>query len=70
MEGWAGQRLPTKLKLLKNKMKEWAKEYFGDLMLQRPKILAEIQALDRKEESDNLTLEEEKEKATSKRRVP
>eukprot|EP00268_Persea_americana_P008188 TRINITY_DN13159_c0_g2_i1.p1 TRINITY_DN13159_c0_g2~~TRINITY_DN13159_c0_g2_i1.p1 ORF type:complete len:214 (+),score=40.85 TRINITY_DN13159_c0_g2_i1:166-807(+) len=60
VEGWAGYKLATKLKLLKIRMKEWAKEHFGDVKFQKSNILAEIQALDRKEESDRLTLEEEK----------
>lgn len=51
MEGWAGHRLVTKLKLLKNKIKEWAKVNFGDVRTQKSDILAEIQALDRKKES-------------------
>ena len=52
--------MATKLKLLRFRMKEWAREHFGDERIQKSKILAEIQALDRKEESDRLTLEEEK----------
>eukprot|EP00268_Persea_americana_P017810 TRINITY_DN18653_c0_g1_i1.p2 TRINITY_DN18653_c0_g1~~TRINITY_DN18653_c0_g1_i1.p2 ORF type:complete len:123 (-),score=26.57 TRINITY_DN18653_c0_g1_i1:203-571(-) len=61
VEGWAGYWLAIKLKLLKNKIKEWAKENFGEVRIQKLNILTEIQALDMKEESDHLTtLEEEK----------
>lgn len=31
-EGWAGFKLSKKLKLLKVKIKEWAKEQFGDIV--------------------------------------
>ena len=60
VDGWAGHRLATKLKVLKNKIKEWAKESFGDVRNQKSQILAEIQALDIKEESDQMPLEEGK----------
>ena len=60
MDGWAGYRLATKLKLLKIKLKEWAKEHFGEVKYQKFKILAEIQSLDGKEEPDQLSREEEK----------
>lgn len=47
VEGWAGYWLAAKLKLLKNKMKEWVKENFGEVRTQKSKILAEIQELDK-----------------------
>ena len=53
VEGWAGYWLAIKLKLLKNKIKEWAKENFGEVRIQKLNILAETEALDRKEESDH-----------------
>lgn len=51
VEGRAGHRLAIKLKLLKNKIKEWAKPQFGDVQVQKSNLLAEIQALDNKEET-------------------
>eukprot|EP00268_Persea_americana_P011377 TRINITY_DN14820_c0_g1_i2.p2 TRINITY_DN14820_c0_g1~~TRINITY_DN14820_c0_g1_i2.p2 ORF type:complete len:146 (-),score=32.55 TRINITY_DN14820_c0_g1_i2:579-1016(-) len=60
VDGWAGHRLATKLKLLKIKLKEWAKEHFGEVKYQKSKILAEIQSLDSNEKSDHLSPEEEK----------
>lgn len=54
MEGWAGHRLAIKLKLLKNKIKEWAKSHFGDVQVQKSNLLTKIQALD-KEETDQLS---------------
>ncbi|XXG61222.1 hypothetical protein AAC387_Pa04g2933 [Persea americana] len=62
VEGWVGHRLATKLKLLQFKMKAWAKEHFGDVKHQKSKILAIIQSLDGKEESVQLSWEEEKER--------
>lgn len=67
MEGWAGHRLATKLKLLKFKMKEWAKEHFGDVKHQKSKILAKIQSLDGKEESVKLSREKEKKRLDLKK---
>ena len=60
VDGWAGYRLATRLKLLKTKLKELAKEHFGEVKYQKSKILAEIQSLDGKEETDQLSREEEK----------
>ena len=56
VEGWAGHRMATKLKLLKNKIKEWAKENFGDVRTQKICIPAEIQALDRMVENGELSI--------------
>jgi len=69
VEGWAGHRLATKLKLLKFKMKECAKEHFADVKHQKSKILAEIQSLDSKEERVKLSQEEEKKRLDLKRRA-
>ena len=60
MEGWAGHKLATKLKLQKNKIKEWAKTNFGDVRIQKSNIPAEIQALDKEEVRGQLSLEEGK----------
>ncbi|XXG85840.1 hypothetical protein AAC387_Pa11g0856 [Persea americana] len=60
VDGWAGHRLATKLKLLKTKLKEWAKEHFEKVKHQKSKILAEVQSVDGKEETDRLSSEEEK----------
>ena len=54
MEDWAAHRLATKWRLLKNKIKEWAKTNFGDVRIQKSNILPEIQALDN-EERDQLS---------------
>ena len=40
MEGEAGDKLATKLKMLKNKIKEWAKMNFGDARIKKSTILA------------------------------
>lgn len=50
--------MATKLKVLKNEIKEWAKENFRDMRIQKSNILADMQALDRKEELDHLTTAE------------
>lgn len=59
VEGEAGYRLATKLKLLKLKIKEWAKNNFGEVGERKAHLLEEIQRLDRKEEDGLLALEEE-----------
>ena len=50
VEGRAGHRLMVKLKLLKIKLKEWAREKFGDVGMQKTTILEEIQLIDNREE--------------------
>lgn len=59
VEGWAGYKLATKLKLLKIKIKEWAKTNFTDVRMQKIQLLEDIQNLDKKEELGQLSSEEE-----------
>ena len=47
-------RLVVKLKLLKVKIKEWAKENFGEVGATKCKILEDLQCLDSKEEMGRL----------------
>lgn len=54
MVGLAGYRLAVKLKLLKSKIKDWAKVHFGDVTNTKEIILQEIQLLDNKEEVGQL----------------
>lgn len=49
VDGWAGYRLAMKLKLLKNRIKDWAKDHFGDVRNAKVNILQEIQLLDKEE---------------------
>lgn len=58
VEGWPGQRLAVKLKLLKVKVKEGAKDNFAELGVIKLKILEELQCLDGKEETGLLSGEE------------
>lgn len=48
VNGWAGFRLSRKRKLLKGKIKDRTKNYFGDTRKIKESILEEIQALDKK----------------------
>lgn len=57
VDGWAGYRLASKLKLLNGKIKEWVKTTFGDVLKSKETILKEIQAID-KEETIHLLPEE------------
>lgn len=57
-EGWAGFRLAKKLKHLKVKIKEWAKDHFGDILKAKDSLMGEIQLLDLKEEPSQLSNEE------------
>lgn len=57
--GWAGYRLGMKLKILKARIRAWAKEHFGDVRRVNERILADIQMLDRKEEAGQLLPTEE-----------
>lgn len=50
MVGWVRLRLAKKLKQLKVKLIEWAKENFGDVSVTKDGILEEIRLLDLKEE--------------------
>lgn len=49
VEGWARFKLGWKLKVLKGKIKEWAKNSFGDVAKLKKNILEETQSLDKKE---------------------
>lgn len=44
-KGWAGFRLAIKLKKLKKKVKDWAKNNFGDVHVIKDSILEEIQSI-------------------------
>lgn len=54
MDRWVGFKLALKLKLLKGKIKEWARFYFGDVTAIKDRILEEIQALNYKEAASPL----------------
>lgn len=54
VEGWAGHGLAIKLKMLKQKIKEWVRSRFGDVGVIKANLLEEIQKLDRKEEGSTL----------------
>lgn len=55
IEGWEGFKLAAKLKVLKSKIKEWAKNHFGDVEKMKETILGEILALDKTEEEIRLS---------------
>lgn len=51
VKGWEGHKLFVKLKLLKHKIRDWAKVHFRDVEGQKTIILEEIQLIDSMEES-------------------
>lgn len=53
--GMASFTLAKKLKLLKIKIKDWAKEHFGNILEAKDTLMGEIQLLDLKEESHQLS---------------
>lgn len=53
VQGWAGHRLMVKLKLLKSKLKVWAREKFGDVGVQKVTILEKTQPSTKKKRWDN-----------------
>lgn len=42
VEGWAGYGLATKLKMLKGKIRDWAKMNFADEKTQKMQLLEDI----------------------------
>lgn len=57
-EGWAGLRLAIKLKILKAKIKDWAKCHFGYVGTVKNNIMNGIHSLDNKEEHCQLIADE------------
>lgn len=49
VKGWAGYKLVLKLKRLKERIKEWTKNHFGDVSCTKANILEKIQSLDIRE---------------------
>lgn len=58
VDGRAGFRLAKKLKFLKGKIKDWAKDHFGDVERDKVKILEDIKILELKEELSQLSKDE------------
>lgn len=58
VEGFASLVLARKLKFVKEELKKWNKEVFGDVKLRKYKLLDFVNALDMKEESDALSNDE------------
>ena len=58
MEGFASFVIARKLKFVKEDLKKWNKEVFGDIKLRKYKMLNSVHALDVKEESDGLNCDE------------
>ena len=51
--GWEGYKFMTKLKIIKQKVKKWNAEVFGDLRLQKTSLIRKIKDLDVLESSGN-----------------
>ena len=51
--GWEGYKFMTKLKLIKERVKTWNREVFGDLRLKKLSMLRKTKDLDALESSGN-----------------
>ncbi|KAL5566576.1 hypothetical protein UlMin_029740 [Ulmus minor] len=58
VEGWESYRMMEKLRALKNKIKAWNKEVFGDTRLIKKEVVEKIAGLDKKEETSQLDVGE------------
>jgi len=58
VEGFASFVIVRKLKFVKEELKKWNKEVFGDIKLRKYKLLYSVNVLDVKEESDGLSSDE------------
>lgn len=66
VEVWAGHRLAVKLKIMKQKIKDWSKSNFVEVEASKSKILEEIQDLDQKEERKQISSEERLKRSSPK----
>ncbi|KAL5549263.1 hypothetical protein UlMin_004494 [Ulmus minor] len=58
VEGWESYRMMEKLRALKDKIKAWNKEVFGDTRLIKKEVVEKIAGLDKKEEMTQLDVGE------------
>ncbi|KAL5567832.1 hypothetical protein UlMin_024407 [Ulmus minor] len=58
VEGWQSYRMMEKLRALKDKIKAWNKEVFGDTRLIKKEVVEKIARLDKKEEMTQLDVGE------------
>lgn len=58
VDGRLGFALAIKIKIIKLKIKEWAKSQFGDVGAAKKNIVEEIRRIDKKEETCQLTEDE------------
>lgn len=58
VEGWGAFVVKEKLKELKQQLKVWNKEVFGNLNTKRNELVLELNALDKKAEEAPLSVEE------------
>lgn len=69
VEGWKRFKLSVKLKLLKQKIKDWVKSNLGEAEQQKAFILEEIQKIDLIEESTGNLRDEDRLKRSCLREV-
>ena len=58
VDGFASYIVATKLKFVKEKLKKWNRDVFGDIKTQKYNLLEIINSLDVKEETSGLTIVE------------
>jgi len=66
VEGFASYIVAKKLKYIKEKLKIWNRDVFGDIKLPKHNLLGTINSLDTKEESFGLTSDEIQQKSVAK----
>lgn len=60
VEGWGAYVFKEKLKALKNKLKDWNKQVFGDINNRRKDVVRDMNLLDANSEFDDLDVEEQR----------
>ena len=64
VQGWEGFKFMRKLKSLKDKLKVWNREVFGDIQIKKDEILKEIKTLDRLDMEGLISSEDRKKKVS------
>jgi len=66
VSGFASFIVASKLKYIKNKLKIWNREVFGDIKIQKHKFMGMINSLDMKEASSSLSTDEHLQRTDAK----
>ena len=69
VSGWEGYKVMKKIKRMKDPIKIWNKEVFGDNKEIKREIIEKIQRLDKKEEENSIEEEEVIERRTLRNKL-